>query len=207
MTPIHAAATNTRRGVWLAASLILAVTAMAPGARSAHAEDAATKQAKKHFFKGEKLFALGRFEAARDEYEAAFEAKPLPEFLYNIGQCHRNLGDYESAIFSFRKYVKLKPDASNREAVEELIDELEGELAKAERDAKKTRSDEITGQPPTPLRAPATRDTHSRPVYKKWWFWTGVVVVGAAATTATIVATGSDAGIPDSDLGNVDFAK
>ena len=203
MTPIHTpcAWSSWPRRVWLAVSLILAVTVAAPGTRTAHAEDAATKQAKEHFFKGEKLFALGRFEAARDEYEAAFEAKPLPEFLYNIGQCHRNLGDYESAIFSFRKYIKLKPDANNREAVEELIDELEDELAQAQRDAEKSRRDEIPGRPP-----PA-RDTQSRPIYKKWWFWTGVVVVGAAATTATILATSPSSSIPDSDLGNVDFAK
>lgn len=202
MTPIHTARARSRRPRWLwLAMAALLVTAVAPGARVAHAEDAATKKAKEHFFKGEKLFALGRFEEARDEYEAAFEAKPLPEFLYNIGQCHRNLGDFESAIFSFRKYIKLKPDADNRAAVEELIDELQDEIDAAEREAKRKRDAEITGT------KPPERDTASRPIYKKWWFWTGVVVAGAAATTATILVTSSGSAIPDSDLGNVDFAK
>jgi tetratricopeptide (TPR) repeat protein len=185
----------------LALAAVVVIGLGVPAPQLAHAEDAATKEAKEHFFKGEKLFALGRFEAARDEYEAAFEAKPLPEFLYNIGQCHRNLGDFESAIFSFRKYIKLKPDADNRDAVEELIDELQDELDEAERDAKQRRDDEITG------RQPPERDTKARPIYKKWWFWTGIVVAGAAATTATILVTSPGSAVPSSDLGNVDFAK
>ena len=61
----------------------------------------------------EKLFALGKFDDALDEYQKAFDAKPMPDFLFNIGQCYRNLGDYQQAIFSFKKYLKLEPDAPN----------------------------------------------------------------------------------------------
>ena len=51
------------------------------------------KSAKRHYERGEKLFALGKFSDALDEYQKAFDAKPLPGFLFNIGQCYRNLGE------------------------------------------------------------------------------------------------------------------
>ena len=105
------------------------------GSSPASAEDKATRAARKHYEKGQKLFALRRFDEALVSYEAAFEAKPLPAFLFNIGQCHRNLGDYDAAIFTFRKYLKLEPEAENREAVLELLDELQ--TLKEEQDAEK----------------------------------------------------------------------
>jgi len=162
---------------------------------TALAEDKATKLARRHYNKGEKLFALGRFEEALDAYEAAFEAKPLPGFLFNIGQCHRNLGDLDAAIFSFKKYLKLSPEADNREAVEQLIDDLEAEKARVEEE----RRSKILVEPDP--REP--RDRPGRPFYKKWWFWGGVAAVaGAGAGTYLLL---QDDGLPDTDLGNVVF--
>ncbi|HET9625915.1 MAG TPA: tetratricopeptide repeat protein, partial [Kofleriaceae bacterium] len=77
--------------------------------RVALADDAAMRESKRHFERGEKLYALTRFSEALDEYQKAFDAKPIPAFLFNIGQCYRNLGDYDAAIFSYRKYLKLAP--------------------------------------------------------------------------------------------------
>ncbi|HRC55231.1 MAG TPA: tetratricopeptide repeat protein, partial [Kofleriaceae bacterium] len=74
-------------------------------ARPANANDPETRTARRHFDKADKLFALGRFDEALEQYEKAFDAKPIPDFLFNIGQCYRNLGDYEAAIFSFRKFL------------------------------------------------------------------------------------------------------
>jgi len=131
--------------------------------------------------------------------QQAFEEYPLPEFLFNIGQCHRNLGSYDQAIFSFRKYLRLKPDAENREATEELIAELEAEKARNPSRPVKQRVEPVPSKPER--QAPA-----SKPIYAKWWFWTGVVVVAGAATTAVVLAT-HDSGLPDTDLENIDFPK
>src|SRR6478672_10773921 len=103
---------------WLALVLVMLFASVA------HAEDLSMKAAKRHFDRGEKLFALGKFDAALDEYQKAFDAKPMPDFLFNIGQCYRNLGDYQQAIFSFKKYLKLEPDAPDKDEVEKLIDDL-----------------------------------------------------------------------------------
>src|SRR4030095_6343579 len=81
------------------------------GMQRAHADD---PSAKGHFDRGEKLFAVGKFKEALDEYQQAYDAEPLAALLFNIGQCHRNLNDYDAAIFSFKKYLKLKTKPSNR---------------------------------------------------------------------------------------------
>jgi tetratricopeptide (TPR) repeat protein len=110
-------------------------------ARVAYADDPATRAAKRHFDRGQKLFTLGKFDEALDEYQKAFDASPIPDFLYNIGQCYRNLGNYEQAIFSFKRYLQLDPEAENRDKVEIIIDELEDKL---ERQSAKD------GHPPPP---------------------------------------------------------
>lgn len=161
--------------------------------------DSATRIAQKHFERGERMFSLGRFEEALEAYQSAFEARPLPEFLFNIGQCYRNLGDYRSAIFSFRKYLKLVPDAPNRRSVEATIAKLETELERSDRDG----TDPLV---PDPDRRRRRDDGGDQPIYSHWGFWAGVVVVAAGATAGTYYLT-RDGGVPMSDLGNLDFGK
>ena len=172
----------------------------------ARADDAATRVAKRHYVSGEKLFALGKFDQALEEYEQAFEAEPLPDFLYNIGQCYRNLDDLEQAIFSFKKYLKLAPDASDRDKVEKLIDELEEKQARGE--GKKLIAPPPPRPPapsPPPASMPAPKVATHTPLYKQWWFWTGIVVVGAAGGVGVYELTKSSP--PGTDLGNIDFGK
>jgi tetratricopeptide (TPR) repeat protein len=176
--------------------LLLSLVIVAVAAGTAVADDKATRQARKHFEKGEKLFALGRFEEALAAYEDAFEARSLPGFLFNIGQCHRNLGDLDSAIFSFKKYLKLSPEAANRESVEALIEDLEEEKAAA---AEERERRALVGPGPEP---PGKRD-RGRPIYKKWWFWGGVAAIAGAGTGSYFLLR--DSGVPDTDLGNVVF--
>ena len=170
------------------------------GPRAAHADDDATMRvAKKAFERGEKLFALGKFDEALAQYQRAYDAKPLPGLLFNIGQCHRNLGDYEAAIFSFKKYLKAAPEADNREQVEEYIVDLEAEQEKANAQRfRLTDRDRRRDEPPPPAAA--------SPIYSRWWFWTGIVVVGAAGGVGIYAATRPD-GAPATDLGNIVFTK
>jgi tetratricopeptide (TPR) repeat protein len=175
--------------------------AIAP--RIAHADDTATKSAKRHFERGEKLFALGQFSDALEAYKAAYRAKPIPEFLFNIGQCYRNLVDYEAAIFSYKKYLQLEPDAANRDQVEKLIDDLEAKQqeVQAEHDRDRDRDREQDRDSTTTTAEPATpRRSHAdAPFYTKWWFWTGVVLVGAAGGIGGYEALHN--GPPTTDLG------
>ena len=167
--------------------LLLCVVFVSLPLRIAHADDPATRSARRHFERGEKLFALGKFDDALEEYQTAFDAKPLPAFLYNIGQCYRNLGDLDQAIFSFKKYLKAEPEAENKEAVERLIDDLEDQKARGEGEKYMREK----------------READQKPVYKKWWFWTGVGVLAVGGTVGIYAATRSGSSPPMSDLGNI----
>ena len=170
----------------------------------AHAEDPSERAAKRHYERGQKLFNLQKFDEALDQFQKAFDAKPFPGFLYNIGQCHRNLGDYDAAIFSFKRYLKLEPEADNREQVEELIEELETKKAEADTErlklGKRKKSDPEDEEQPR-------ESSDGSPVYKKWWFWTGIAVVGVAGGVGIYYATKSDGGPPSTDLGHIDYPK
>ena len=182
---------------------LLVVTFLLGGIDSASADspdpsDGQTERAKEHFYRAEKLFALRRFERALSEYEAAFEAKPIADFLFNIGQCHVNLGNYREAIFSFRKFLKLKPNAKNRDQVEDYIATLD-----------KKQADQPRDKPPLELVPKDGNTSVDKPgsgrFYTRWWFWTGVVAV-AAGTTAILLYDG-DPDLPLTDLGNLDFPR
>jgi tetratricopeptide (TPR) repeat protein len=114
-------------------------------AREAQAAPAAgapaDKQAREHFQNAENSFNLGRFPDALADYQAAYEAKPLPGFLFNIAQCYRNMQSYERARFFFRRYLALEPHSPNRRLVEDLIAEMTREMDKADKAGKPEKAD------------------------------------------------------------------
>ncbi|MGE0546486.1 MAG: tetratricopeptide repeat protein [Kofleriaceae bacterium] len=162
-------------------------------ASRAHAEDEATREAKRRYDRASKLFDLGRFADALPEFEAAYEAKPLPDFLFNIGQCQRNMGDYDAAIATFNKLLEAQPDDPRADGIRKLIDELETKRAR-----KKSKELGVGDPGPTPTPPP-----EDKPIYKKWWFWTGVGVVVAGAGVGTYLLLRP----PGTDLGNISFEK
>jgi hypothetical protein len=181
---------------------VCALIALVLGIRGARAEDAATRDAKKHYAKGDKLFALGKFDQALVEFEAAYEAKPLPKLLFNIGQAHRNLDHYDQAIFAFRKYLREVPDADNREAVEKLIDDLEARQAAAE-ERERERQAELDRERERELARQRAARGSAKPIYTRWWFWGGLAAVAGAGAGGYLLLR--DDGLPSTDLGNVVF--
>jgi tetratricopeptide (TPR) repeat protein len=185
---------------------LLALLIVALVARVAAADDAATRDAKRHFERGQKLYTLTKFREALDEYQQAFDARPIPDFLFNIGQCYRNLGDYDSAIFSYKKYLAAAPDAPNRAQVEQLIVDLQ--TRKDQEDARRLALQ--PSPPPAPAPPPANTAAApppSQPIYTRWWFWTGIGVVAAGAGVATYELTRPASGPPSTSLGNIVFGK
>jgi len=128
--------------------------------------------------------------------------------------------ELREALRFYNNFLGELPDAPNRAVVEDHITTLTRALAleppapaavtppplptPAEAAAARVAGT-ATGQaaPSTPpITAPAApADLHrARPIYKRWWFWTGVGVLAAGATTLALTA-GRD-GPPPSDLGN-----
>lgn len=186
--------------------VLLACASLAPG--RAWADTATETTAKTHYERGQKLFALQQFAEALDQFQLAFEAKAIPEVLFNIGQCHRNLGNYNDAIFSFKRYLQLAPTASNRNSVEKLIAQLEDKQPEVEAPPPRpsTNTPEMWPPPqlpPPPTAPPPPPPRHRTPLYKKWWFWTGAALVGAAGGFGVYTITRT----PGSDLGDVPFGR
>jgi tetratricopeptide (TPR) repeat protein len=139
---------TSRRIVMLGSLLVLAAVA-----QPARAEGDPKAAARAHFKRAEAAFNLGKFEEALAAYQAAYETKPLPGFLFNIAQCHRNMGNHERALFFYRRYLALDPQSPNRAVVEELIDETEKRRAAAAPSTALTPPPAASGPPAVP--APA----------------------------------------------------
>jgi tetratricopeptide (TPR) repeat protein len=99
--------------------------------------DDGKQEAKKHFNLAEQHYKLGRFKDALQEYSIAYELAPLAGFLFNIGQCHRLLGNHERAVFFYEGYLREKPNARNRKAVLKLIAESKKVLDKQAAEQKR----------------------------------------------------------------------
>jgi hypothetical protein len=162
------------------------------------------------FEMAETKFNLGRFEEAAVDYQAAYEAEPLPAFLFNIGQCHRNLGNYERAQFYFRRYLGLDPRSPNRADAEHLIAEMD-RLAGERNMASPPPSLPALPAPASGARADNGRAEDERahafapvvahkgdttaggpPFYRRPWFWVGSAAIVAAAVAAGVLITRDD---------------
>jgi tetratricopeptide (TPR) repeat protein len=68
---------------------------------------------------------LGDFEKAIQRYQSAADGKPLAAIVYNIADLERRSEDYEEAVRDYKKYLELAPQAADRGAVQQLIQQLE----------------------------------------------------------------------------------
>jgi tetratricopeptide (TPR) repeat protein len=169
--------------------------------------------AKAHFDEAQKQYKLGRFEEAFGEYQAAYELAPFADLLFNMGQCKRNLKDYERALFFFKAYVRDAPRAEDRDRVNQLIAQLEAERA---REAKMVRPVETstaalprvgtaTSTPQPIVVVMQKPPKESDPIYREWWFWTAIIVAAAGVAGGVIVATrDAEAALPSGSLGRID---
>jgi hypothetical protein len=139
-----AALSRVQRFVLVCLSGLSFFVVLAPGRASAASDD--EKHARALYERAEKSFDVGKFSDALADYQAAYEAKPLPGFLFNIAQCYRNMGDFERARFFFRRYLAVDPRAPNRRKVEELISEMTKQLEAQQKDQKAAGAT----APPTP---------------------------------------------------------
>lgn len=179
--------------------------------------DEAAEQAKRHNAAARAWFHLGKFKQAAEAYEKAYRAKPVPVFLYNLGQCHKRMDSpehLERALFYFEGYLNAAPDAPNRRDVEETIAQLRQRIEEQRR-AREQEPKERQAQPPAverehktepsppppatkPLSTakPAPKRARPTPFYKTWWFWTVVGAVLASGAVAVAVTTGGDDWVP-----------
>jgi tetratricopeptide (TPR) repeat protein len=163
-------------------TLLVALLVLSPAGAQ---PDEATRQAKAHFPQALTL------------YKEAYKAKPLPAFLFNMGQCHRNMGQCDRALFFFKQYLVHKPDAPNKADVDKLIRICEAAVRNAQRKATAASAPPASAplaSAPPPKRGAAKRPTPrgqvskppSRGELSPIWFWSGVGISSALLITGTV---------------------
>ena len=168
-------------------------------------DETKTVQAKKLFDLAETDYRLSRFEEALDNYKKAYELYPAADFLFNIGQCHRNLKQYEKAIFSFEAYVRDSKSQKARLRVEKLIEELK--KIQANQVVASERAPEKDEAPDPLILIPVGKEENSEEtgIYSTWWFWTSVIIAGAAVGGGIYLGTQTDPMAEPGSLGGTEW--
>jgi len=130
-------------------------------------------------------------------------------YLYNQGRCFEQNGKNDQAVLRFKEYLRKakKLPKTETDAVLQKIDELQGTAGQREAQPAPVPAAQPSAAPapaapvasavppsaavattPDPLgiqrSAPPPEPQESPPVYKRWWFWTGIgaVVAGGVVT-------------------------
>src|SRR5690242_21507082 len=100
--------------------LVLSVSVVSP----AHADEDPRKVAAAHYQKGLELANRAQYQAALDEFNAAYAASPNFAVLYNIGQAEVAIGRPRRAIDSLERYLRdggEQVPASRRQQVDDQL--------------------------------------------------------------------------------------
>jgi tetratricopeptide (TPR) repeat protein len=148
------------------------------------------ERSRQAFDEAEHRYSLGDFEAALLLFREAYDATPHPDLLFNIAQCHRNLGRTTQATFFFERYLQEQPDAPEAAGIRVLLKEL--------RQAPVVTASVATATVATATRAApvpafiALETIEPTPLVEEWWFWTliaaGVAIVAGGAAFAVHAA-------------------
>lgn len=155
-------------------------------------QDEATAKAKALFEKAEVHFSVGEFEKALDLYRQAYKAKQLPAFLFNIGQCHRYMKEYEKAILSYDRFLAHDPETPHRAKVENLIEQCRKAREQAKKANEKPVKAEEAQPPPSSLswdeiqRTSEVKDDGEQRRGSPVLLWSGVGLTVALLATATV---------------------
>jgi tetratricopeptide (TPR) repeat protein len=207
MSLIHSLA--ERSGVAVLVAVALAVAPLSVRAADEDAGPGVEAQARAKFAEGNVSYDLAEFQKALDAYSEAYRLTPLPGFLFNIAQCHRQLGHAERAGFFYRRYLSLsKEEPSNAPLVRELIAEMDAAVRK-EQERRLTREETARDQaraaalraqaeaiaarraregagkrallPEATPAASAESEVKGESLTKKWWVWAGAGAVALVA--------------------------
>lgn len=153
----------------LVAAGCFTLLASTPGTASAGPEsnkaagapaDDKIQEARDHYDRGLKLYDSGDYDAARVEFERAYQIAPSYRILYNIGLVQRQKQDYVGALRNFELYLSeggaSLPDV-RRKQVEGEIAEIRSLIASATVETNVPEAEVFVDDVPvgkTPLREP-----------------------------------------------------
>jgi len=185
---------SSRGRVFALASLFV-VGMISALANTAHADALARPTnpvAHEHVKTGNRYYRVREFEKAIEEYKAGAVREDAPVFYYNLGQCYRNLGRYEEAIWQYERFLdRGKPTGKLEASVKKFIAQMNDEL---EKKAMKQPPAEPAPPPPPdsaspgqmlPASLPPAEPRRGMPLQQK--IAIGVGTAGAATVALGIV--------------------
>lgn len=215
---------SSSSSAFVAAFALLALASMA----SAQAGDDAARARARDIARGATAeYNLSHFDQALPRFEEAYAVFPAPQLLFNIGQCHRELGHHERAVFFYERYLAEMPHAPNAETVRELVRESRASLERFEaaeatraveerrlREAEEQRrlaeaqhleAERAEAEQRRALLEAQTERAQGPEIWEEWWFWTVIGVAVAAAIAIPIgVTLAQEPVFPMGSLGVVD---
>ena len=136
-------------------------------------------------------YNLGEYRQALDDYKTAYRIRRDPSFLFNIGQCYRQLGEPAAASREYRAYLREAPDARNRDEVIHLVENMD--RAAAEKEAQKPPTGTQQPKVALPPTAPEPAQPPQRP--SRTWLW---VTLGVVAVVLIAGGIGLGVGLSES---------
>lgn len=111
-------------------ALLTALLLAAPPAKPADApaDPAAVARAKELFQQGQKLYKARKYADAIARFEQAYAVRPHPVIFFNIAKCWEQLSENAKALRAYRDYLRLAPDAKDKDTVTDAIANLERRL-------------------------------------------------------------------------------
>jgi len=96
--------------------------------------EAKLKLAQQEFAKGIEAFEQKRWGDAARHFAAAYELRPFPQFIYNVGASLHAAGDTWGAVKAYQQYLNAFPDAPDaanaRQKIEKLLERVGAGLEK-----------------------------------------------------------------------------
>jgi hypothetical protein len=170
------------RAAWLALSLAVAGVAAADNRAIARE---AYEDARRHY-------ELNDFGAALEGFKRAYLAVDDPGLLFNIAQCHRQLGNRAEAIKFYRWFIRKTPRSPQRDDAEHIVATLEAQLAREAASAASPSAPSPSAASPSPASpSAAAPSAPSSP---------SAASSVAAAPGSSAAAPGSSAAAPGSSV-------
>ena len=118
--------------------LVLVTLVLAAGtAGRAAAQGDPWKNAQSAFNQGETYYLSGKFDDAAAAFKKAYEARPMPQFLYNVGAAYHMKGkkasepeSYDKAVDYYSRYLGENKDAKDKDQIEKVIAVLKADSSR-----------------------------------------------------------------------------
>jgi Tetratricopeptide repeat len=203
----------TTRSAAIAFALVCAAVSVA------HAGESKEERARAHYEAGHVQYNLGDYAAAVREFSAGYRLVQRPEFLVNLGQAYRKLGQLERAHDMYERYLAEAPPSEARVQVRQLIAEVERELAARARIPSQTGAEpepepepepaSATARAPIVVAAPVEKPPERSWMRRNWWVLpvAGVVVAGLAIGIYFGVRGSGGVDCGAAELGCIDLRK